>query len=159
MTAEDGYRTYIGVDPGPQPGMARLVYCAGVLMRVDVAQCSPGAVSAVIAALLAQLPGPAVVQVESLVTGSRTGRVRNQGDLGATRQVISAVTGTLREHNVPAVTNARAVDAKRWATDERLAAAGLLEPTKGMRHARDAARHALYLACKSGMPDPLSGRK
>jgi hypothetical protein len=46
---------------------------------------------------------------------------------------------------------------KPWATDERLEAAGLLDLTKGMRHARDAARHALFTAVKDGgVPDPLS---
>jgi hypothetical protein len=48
---------------------------------------------------------------------------------------------------------------KPWATDERLAAAGLLDPTKGMRHARDAARHALFCAVRDfGLPDPLSAK-
>jgi hypothetical protein len=48
---------------------------------------------------------------------------------------------------------------KPWATDTRLAAAGLMEPTTGMRHARDAARHALFAAVKTyGLPDPLSAR-
>jgi hypothetical protein len=52
-----------------------------------------------------------------------------------------------------------AAHVKPWATDERLEAAGLLEATKGMRHARDAARHALFAACKDGgIPDPLSKR-
>jgi hypothetical protein len=47
--------------------------------------------------------------------------------------------------------------AKAWATDIRLGRTGLLDETKGMTHARDAARHALYTACKEGnIPDPLS---
>ena len=38
-----------------------------------------------------------------------------------------------------------------------MAAAGLLEPTKQLRHARDAARHALFAAVADcGIPDPLS---
>jgi hypothetical protein len=46
---------------------------------------------------------------------------------------------------------------KTWATDKRLAAAGLLDATKGMQHARDASRHALYAAVHTGMArDPLS---
>ena len=46
-----------------------------------------------------------------------------------------------------------------WATNHRLAAAGLMAPTVGMPHARDAARHALYAAVRDGgMPDPLSTR-
>jgi hypothetical protein len=50
-----------------------------------------------------------------------------------------------------------AADVKPWATDTRLQAAGLLDLTKGMRHARDAARHALFCAvCDFGLTDPLS---
>lgn len=46
---------------------------------------------------------------------------------------------------------------KAWATDTRLEAAGLLEACKGKRHARDAARHALFAAVHDGaIPDPLS---
>lgn len=46
---------------------------------------------------------------------------------------------------------------KAWATDARLDAAGLLEACKGMRHARDACRHALFAAVHDGgIPDPLS---
>jgi hypothetical protein len=46
---------------------------------------------------------------------------------------------------------------KPWATDRRLTAAGLLDPTAGMGHARDAARHALYAAVHLQLTtDPLS---
>jgi hypothetical protein len=48
---------------------------------------------------------------------------------------------------------------KPWAVDKRLHAAGLLDMTAGMRHARDAARHALFCAVKDyGLPDPLSSK-
>ena len=48
-------------------------------------------------------------------------------------------------------------EVKPWATDKRLHTAGLLDLTAGMRHARDAARHALYSAVRDyGLPDPLS---
>lgn len=46
---------------------------------------------------------------------------------------------------------------KPWATDERLARAGLLDACRGMRHARDAARHALFAAVRDlGASDPFS---
>jgi hypothetical protein len=47
---------------------------------------------------------------------------------------------------------------KPWATDKRLAAAGLIEATSGMpAHARDGARHMLYAARHDcGLADPLS---
>jgi hypothetical protein len=58
---------------------------------------------------------------------------------------------------ITAVTRAPSL-VKPWATDKRLSAAGLWEVTNGMPdHARDAARHCLYAACKdAGMRDPLS---
>jgi hypothetical protein len=46
---------------------------------------------------------------------------------------------------------------KPRATDTRLDRAGLLAPTRGMPHARSAARHALYAAVPAGLlADPLS---
>jgi hypothetical protein len=49
---------------------------------------------------------------------------------------------------------------KPWATDKRLVAAGLLDITRGLPHARDGARHALFSAHHdSGAPDPLSSRR
>jgi hypothetical protein len=49
-----------------------------------------------------------------------------------------------------------AADVKPWATDKRLEAAGMLGHTSDMKHANDAARHALYTAKHDArMEDPL----
>lgn len=147
--------TVIGVDPGPVPGFVRLRYLDGELKPVatQVVQCSANAVLGVFNALLDT--NPYAVQIERFVDSSRSGRSRNRADLDATREVVAIATAQSNSRGVP-VSLRRAVDVKPWATDERLDAAGLLEATKGMRHARDAARHALFLACQLGMPDPLS---
>jgi hypothetical protein len=66
---------------------------------------------------------------------------------------LIAEIGELEE---PVFTRAAAL-VKPWATDKRLHAAGLLDATKGMQHARDASRQALYAAVHMGVtPDPLS---
>jgi hypothetical protein len=67
-----------------------------------------------------------------------------------------AVLEQLYAHSRP-VQLCTAKRAKEWATDARLEAVFLAEDLKGMRHARDAARHALFLAASSGaIHDPLS---
>ena len=55
------------------------------------------------------------------------------------------------------VVQRNAAQVKAWATDGRLDKAGLLDLCRGMRHARDAARHTLFAAVHDGgVPDPLS---
>jgi hypothetical protein len=102
--------------------------------------------------------GPEVtVAIELYVVGPRAAGVNAPIASAKTREVIALVREWASARAM--VTTARAADVKPWATDLRLDTAGLLEPTKGMRHARDGARHALYAACKLGiLPDPLSMR-
>ncbi|MET0423635.1 MAG: hypothetical protein ABW046_07165 [Actinoplanes sp.] len=98
------------------------------------------------------------IALEQFVVGRRAARSSSPAAGAVTRSMVGVVTSwsslpnlTLRQRS--------ASEVKPWATDKRLHAAGLLDPTIGMRHARDAARHALFCAVSDyGLPDPLSSR-
>ncbi|BEL07847.1 hypothetical protein Q0Z83_060380 [Actinoplanes sichuanensis] len=158
----------IGVDPGPLPGIVRLhliVDSRGVepsrligvepsrLIGAEALQVTPGVLLTVATALCEGI-GQALAY-ERFVVGRRAARSATAAAGTRTRSVI----GALEEwgHTRCKVHARSAAEVKPWATDARLDAAGLLELTKGMRHARDAARHALFCAVRDyGLPDPLS---
>lgn len=136
----------IGVDPGLTPGFVVLNLDRDVLEQpADVAQCSARLLYTLVATFNADRD--ALIAVERFVP---------RGRLTAEQRVTQAQAENLTRIH-PRVVQRPAAAVKPWATDERLAAAGLLEACKGMRHARDAARHALYAAVHdAGLPDPLS---
>lgn len=152
----------IGVDPGPIPGIVRLQLdgCHGPIELVDAQalQVSPELIEPVLD-MLAQDDRTAIA-VERFVVGRRAGRSATAAAGGTTRDMVGVVTAWAGRAGVRYVHTRAAADVKPWATDRRLHAAGLLEPlTTGMRHARDAARHALFCAVRDyGLPDPLSAR-
>lgn len=159
----------IGVDPGPTPGFVRLDMDAyGRFIGIDVVQCSAKVAPEVIGLLLGNHPGPTSAQIEKFVPG-RKSRAGGRAS-SVTRDMVGLLEGAYAGYlgriadvtgQCPAgkVVQRSASEVKPWATDERLDTVGLLDATKGMRHARDAARHALFLAVKSGhLPDPLSKR-
>lgn len=147
----------IGMDPGPTPGLVRLTYAEQRLIAVEVVQCTANVWARVLRGWLPDSPlegrDEIYFQGEKFVVGRSSYRSGSPGALtrdmvGESIQVCSglAIT-TLRSASVT----------KAWATDKRLTAAGLMDKTKGMTHARDAARHALYTAVAEGkIPDPLS---
>jgi hypothetical protein len=94
----------------------------------------------------------AAVAIESFVTGRGAGTKGKPADV--TRNLVNSIASVFA--GLP-VFYSRATDHKPWATDKRLEKAGLLfEGDTSMRHSRDAARVALFNACKHlGMPDPL----
>lgn len=144
----------IGVDPGPTPGIVRLHIQDGQLVPrwTHVVQCSANVMPEIVGTFLAlDLEWDSTtIAVERFVTRGRANAAQS-----LTRDQVGFLTATFAEHVVVAQRNASQV--KAWATDKRLDAAGLLEACKGMRHARDAARHALYAAVHGGhLPDPLS---
>jgi hypothetical protein len=100
----------------------------------------------------------AAVAVERFVVGRRAARSSTPGAGAITRGMVGVIEAWATDYRCKV--NARAAaDVKPWAVDKRLHAAGLLDLTAGMRHARDAARHALFCAVKDfGLPDPLSSR-
>jgi hypothetical protein len=153
----------VGIDPGPIAGVVRLqveqqgnVGGLGGARLVDVQalQVTPELLTCVLDGITQD--GHYTIALERFVTSFRAGRSATPGGGLATRSLIGEVEAWARLGNTRVQTRP-AADVKPWATDERLDAAGLLEPTKGMRHARDAARHALYCAVRDyGLPDPLS---
>ena len=150
----------IGIDPGPTTGIV-------VLGGPDplAIQSNAAAAPVVLAGLLSLDTSPVLVQIEAFVVGRTSMRAGHHGVL--TRELIEQLRHVWETHDSgPAGRlggrwlQRSAGNVKPWATELRLASAGLLEPTKGMPHARDAARHALFAAVRDGgHPDPLSKRR
>lgn len=151
---------YIGVDPGPIPGFVMLWPRTPRAVDIDVVQCSAKTATTVLWGLLNRNRRlldrtPCVVQIEAFVIGR--GSMRSAGAGAQTRDLIGRLIREAENQPNVSVVQRSAAQVKPWATDARLDAAGLLEATKGMRHARDAARHALFAAVHDGaLPDPLS---
>lgn len=146
----------LGVDSGPVPGVA--------LRRpdgsVEVLQVSPGTLPLIVRALVADAPrapygGPyAVLAVERFVVGRRATRSSTPAAGALTRNQVGALEALAAELGIPCFLRS-ASEVKPWATDARLAAAGVT--AKGMTHGRDAARHALFCSVHdAGYADPLS---
>lgn len=163
----------IGIDPGPTPGLVLLDYTyvsdlgamngAMILSRVEALQCTAGLLGDLLEALFSDgaVQPKTIVQVERYVTGNRSSRSLVPKAGAVTRELVTVVQRVCGFSDVPCYARS-ASEVKPWADaneGERLARVGLLEPTKGMRHARDAARHALFCAVHDGgVPDPLSNR-
>lgn len=145
----------IGMDPGPTPGILRLTYTDQVLIMVDVVQCSAHTALDLLEVLLRVPAGTEVYfGVEKFVHNSKGGA----GKAGArTRDMVGSAITMVQSGRNAWVKQRSANEVKAWATDTRLEAAGLLSEVKGMTHAKDAARHALFTAVAEGkIPDPLS---
>lgn len=158
----------IGVDPGqttpPSVGVAVLpIVPVGANYKPEIGphqviQCDP--ISAVLIAahiVTSQTPpGTYVVMaVEEFVVSHRAGRSGTPKAAQQARDLIGALHNELAGWVIFRRRTASLV--KRWASDDRLKAAGLYAATAGVPHARDAARHALYAATWDlGLPDPLA---
>lgn len=146
----------LGVDPGPTTGMVVLHCLGGHLVPAVVLQCNADAAPTLLALLLDRFESYAVA-IEAYVIGPRAASTA-AGAGERTRTLIGELTETAHARGT-SVHVRSAAQVKPWATDERLDTAGLLATTKGMRHARDAARHALYALVRDRvMPDPMRGR-
>jgi hypothetical protein len=144
------------MDPGPTPGLVCLTYSQVALVSVRVVQASANCALDVLQMWFESLPAVAEVyfQAELFVVGTKSFRAGSPG--ARTRDMVGSAVTLAGTHNVHTeLRNAAA--AKAWAKDERLEKAGLLGHLVGMKHAKDAARHALYTACHEGnIPDPFS---
>lgn len=144
-------RVYIGIDPGPIPGIVALTVWDSGKPDTAVIQCSHDITSTIVGGLLDAVHLPVTLATERFVARGRASAVQS-----LTRDLVGQLQEIAHGHEARFVQRS-ASEVKPWATDARLEAAGLLEATKGMRHARDAVRHALFAAVKDGgLPDPLS---
>lgn len=152
----------VGMDPGPKPGLVKLTYSDGVLIDVHVVQCTANCALDILQMWLTGVPTRAEVYfgVERYVDRAK-GRSSAAGN--RTKDMVGSaltlVQTSLSAPGAPKGGNVQntAARVKAWADDGRLAAAGLWAPTVGMQHARDAARHALFVAVDAGKcPDPYS---
>jgi len=89
--------------------------------------------------------------VEEFVDGPAAGR-RSEGKV--TRQGVFKAVQLLQSWGYHVKTRP-ATQVKTWARDNKLEAAGILQPPE-MRHANDASRQALYTSCHDAYrPNPL----
>lgn len=149
--------TYIiGIDPGPMVGacLLRLPAMGEGAWFAEVAQTPPNGLWALISRWVDENPILAVA-AERFVVRHRAARVNAPGASKAARDVLGGLAVCLKDTRL---IERAAAEVKPWATDARLKAAGLFDQTKGMPHARDAARHALYAACRDfGARIPRTG--
>jgi len=145
----------VGVDPGQVTGIVALPYLDGRLLTPMVLQCDHySAVLLVKGILDVYADHNPVVAVEQFVVSTRAAKSGTALAGRITRAMIAEL-GKLPAHVT--VLEQTAGQVKPWATDRRLAAAGLLAPTSKLPHARDAARHALYAGVvKRLVRDPMS---
>jgi hypothetical protein len=164
VTAYNGCAV-IGVDPGPVPGIVLLSCGAGRVEGVEAYQCTADSAAGLLERLT-PTAYPAIIQVEAFVVRRVSGKSGHAGRV--TRDLVGqlehAASGWPNGHVT--FVQQSAAQVKPWATDTRLKAVkvhgtDLLDLAGHVgRHARDAARHALYAAVKHGaIPDPLSTRK
>lgn len=173
MTEPAAYRSFdhfIGIDPGPVPGLVMLTK-RGRHHEVHVVQCNAEVAPSMLWALLDQCryvqgSAPAIVQIEEFVVRRRASRSSSAHAGAVTRDLVGRLEREAEQQDNVKVVRRTAAQVKPWATDARLKAVqvngtDLLDVVSHVgRHARDAARHALYCAVKDGgIPDPLSTRK
>lgn len=155
----------VGVNPGPTPGIVGLLIEEGRITDVQLAQTSAGIVGLTVGGIVMRWKGhpeitdardaSVLIGVERYVVGHRSSRSSTAGASAITRDMVGVIERCGVELGA-VVVQRNASQVKAWATDERLERAGIEIP-KGMRHAKDATRHALYAACHAGLlPDPMS---
>lgn len=148
----------LGVDPGPTTGLVGLSYTFGKLQRASIIQCDHVTAREIVNHLVASVKPVSrlVLAVERFVVGPRATRSSTPKAGQITRELVELCTVMADEWGTELRLRS-ASEVKPWATNARLAAAGLSFP--GSAHAADAGRHALFSAVADcGMPDPLSRR-
>lgn len=151
--------TALGIDPGPVPGLVLAAWEPGKhkAARVQAFQCNAAAAPALLGMILAARSDSGEIfcgQIEEFRT------LRGAGTRGIaaslTREMVTVLAGLAEGRGVRlAIRHSSQVFP--WASDKRLAAAGLLKATAQLPHARAASRHALWTAvADGGLPDPLS---
>jgi hypothetical protein len=147
----------IGVDPGPTPGVVAIHH--GPPIRTQLFQCDASSVLWLVQALLQRSAADKLsinLQIERFVVGPRAHRSSAAEAGRQTRDMIGILAAVDRWTGVHVVQRS-AAEVFPWASDARLSRIGLYVATKGMQHARAAARHALYTAVRDGgLTDPMS---
>jgi hypothetical protein len=149
----------LGADPGPTTG---LLLAAWDLDTLELAEClaleCTGAMAPKLLDVLLRTPCGVMTRragAEAFVPRQRSQSLRG-ASAAAMNTIITAIDGAASAHGLAVMMRGAGL-VKPWATDKRLAAAGLTAPTEKLTDARDAARHALFTACHDcGLPDPLS---
>ena len=146
----------VGIDPGRVTGIAALSVFDGELTNHSLIQCTHDVPRWLVRNLFdgAQPVDRLVLAVERFVVRNRAARSSDAAAGDITRDLVGALA-VIGDMHGAAVYLRSAAEVKPWATDKRLEAAGVnIHST--MRHAADAARHALFAAVKDcGLPDPL----
>lgn len=154
----------VGVDPGVTTGIVVLSFHGDRLLRSDAAALQVHGhleVPHIVEMLIDRHPfARPRLAIEQFVVGPRASKSIAPFAGKQTRDLVAALQSLAVDQNngtaLDVITRPAAL-VKPWATDRRLDAAGLTDITKGMPHARDAARHALYAAVHAGITrDPLS---
>ncbi len=155
----------IGIDSGPTSGLVGLRWALGGSVAPTVVQCDANSLVMVVRAMTngSWRYSPDVlihVGIERFVDGNDHDR-QLSGPAALTRELVQRLSELLPDMSTR-VHLLNAADHKPWARAAgaaRLHRSGLWKATEGMRHARDAARIALYTAVdRAGVPDPLSRR-
>jgi hypothetical protein len=158
----------LGGDPGGTAGFLLAGWNQGERKAVFARafQCDGGSTDALLEWILRdnlRAPGQrnriTAAQFEAFDSRPRPGGLHGASPTAIQVQ-IDDLRSACEQAGVPVIVRPVA-DVKRWAGDERLKRAGLLDIVSpaAMRHAKSAAWHALYCAVHDcGLPDPLSRR-
>lgn len=149
--------TVIGIDPGPNTGICVVTF-ARIQDWTDFHprwfQCDGKSAPLLCSWIEGSIEAytRTYIQIEEFIPGNGAGSKGENAQL--TRELSHKLGSFFPYADVKLV---HAAEVKAWATDKRLEAAGFKYPYAGtaMRHANDAARHALYRTRRLGWKDPL----
>jgi len=152
-------RVCLGIDPGPIPGMCVLTYSDdGILVNARALQCSANWIDTLIEDELCRDPEEKILlSVERYVPRRGRGKQLAAGANQQTQEMAAGLVARYARRDGVTVVSYTPAQVMPWATEQKLRKVGLWDSTTGCAHARAAAKHALYCACKDGgMPNPLS---
>jgi hypothetical protein len=161
MTISPEDTIVIGIDPGPRPGIVGLRYSPAKVRTAApiIIQCTLNIAIPLIRTIIPSDVRRIILSFEPFVMGNRAGRVSSPAASSATARFCGGLQAMPHGDTRIIIRHHQASHVKPWGCEERLEKSGLLLLVKGMVHARDAAKQALYCATHdAGVPDPLSKR-